>query len=312
MPELKRPSELSFEYLCTFFDMLKKRQGKSKEKRTTIEEFIKQCIWRKTGEAFDVFRLVLPNLDTERGNYNLKEAALGQLFVKALGWDKKDPRAKSLLNYRDPGIAVGAGDLSAIVEDRASTQARVTDKSPLTARTAVKIKDINEKLDELATVGGNQEKQIPVMRYFLTHCTPRQLKWITQIILKNMKHGAGETMIFSVWHPDGQELYDSTMSLRRVFNELTDKDTPANSTGVSPGNPVRPQLAIATNSAAAAFAKMHMSKANGGKLRPFLIESKFDGERIQVRENRYLILSFYLRSFLDIKTLKILYCLSSG
>ena len=290
-PQPLHPSELSFETLCDFFEILKARQGKFKERREAVESFIRHCIYRPYGEAFDVFRLILPRLDTERGNYNLKEKALGERFAEALGWSKKDPKAKSLLNYKNPGIAVGAGDLSAIVQAVVSTQARVPDNASKEERTKVKIGDVNMKLDELVKAGNRKDEQAPILRYFTRNCTPRQLKWLTQIILKDMKHGTGETLIFKAWHSDAQDVYDNTMNFRKVFNELTDPNMPADSS-VTPGHPVRPQLANAVNSAKAAFYKMHRSKAEGGDLRPFLIETKFDGERIQVGKKKNPFIAF--------------------
>ena len=47
---------------------------------------------------------------------------------------------------------------------------------------------------------------------------------------------------------------------------------------------MRPQLANTTLGAAKAFELMHYPKKHkdAGRLRPFIVETKFDGERIQV------------------------------
>jgi hypothetical protein len=37
-----------------------------------LEKFIQRCIEKNSGEAFEVFRLVLPHLDYDRPPYNLK------------------------------------------------------------------------------------------------------------------------------------------------------------------------------------------------------------------------------------------------
>lgn len=131
--------------------------------------------------------------------------------------------------------------------------------------------------------------------------------WLTQIILKNLKINLSETTVFRAWHPDAPEYYNKCgASLRKVFNTMTDTAKRfATVCGCSmagmhpctfsfhlfytsllqdivPGRAVRPQLALGTGSVAYAFKRMHSKE---GDLHPFVVETKFDGERIQLHRD---------------------------
>jgi hypothetical protein len=66
------------------------------------------------------------------------------------------------------------------------------------------------------------------------------------------------------------------MSLRPVFNELLDRSHVPRRDLV-PGAPIRPQLLQSVHSFERAFQLMHAKDA-GAALRPFVVETKFDGE----------------------------------
>lgn len=313
MAKKLRPSELSFETVCNFLesislDNMEGWKNKFDRRREHIEAFLNQCIDRGSGEAFDVFRLVLPNLDTERGNYHIKEATLGRIFVKALGIGENTKEAKSFVDWKNPGVA-GAGDLSAIVESKMLQKSRIRNDDSMKERKSLKVGVLNEKLDELVKIASlptpptppgddkktNEkfDKQSNILTYLIYRVTPRQSKWLIQIILKNMKHKCGEGPIFRAWHPDAQAYYDSHgMSLRAVFNDLKDPFKPG-ITDIIPGKVANPQLASTTVSSEIAVAKLlayekerYGSEGATASAKDiplsFVIETKFDGERIQV------------------------------
>jgi len=293
-----RPSELSFETICNFLEALtaiitrKDVKNKWERRARAIETFIDDVIARESGEAFEVFRLILPYLDTERGNYQLKEAALGAVYVEALGWQKNSEQAKPLLDWKNPSV-LGAGDLSAIVENTVSRATNIPNEAPEEQRKRLKVGTVNAKLDEMVRAAGNRSEQSNILRSLIRQATPCQCKWLTQIILKNIKHRCGEGSLFKAWHNDAQAYYDSHgMSLRAVFNDLKDKERPA-STDITPGKVVNPQLAWTTFSADIAIQKLQLYQkekfgidpgavTTAGSELSFLIETKFDGERIQV------------------------------
>lgn len=70
-------------------------------------------------EHFSAIRLMLPDLDKERGNYGLKEAVLAKLLADAFGLSKDSEDAKKLVNWRKGGQRAGsnAGNFSVIASE---------------------------------------------------------------------------------------------------------------------------------------------------------------------------------------------------
>lgn len=60
----------------------------------------------------------------------------------------------------------------------------------------LKVEDINDKLNELAAAASAEEKTA-VLQWLVQHSSARMLKWITQIILKDLKVG---------FHPTQQDV----------------------------------------------------------------------------------------------------------
>ena len=55
----------------------------------------------------------------------------------------------------------------------------------------LKVWEVNEKLDELAAAGGSLTAQVPILRWFLGCTTPTMMRWLVQIILKDVKASTG-------------------------------------------------------------------------------------------------------------------------
>lgn len=69
----------------------------------------------------------------------------------------------------------------------------------------LKVGDINTKLDELAAAASAEEKTA-VLQWLVQRSSARMLKWITQIILKDLKVG-----LLAV-HPGSSTVQDSAVS----------------------------------------------------------------------------------------------------
>jgi hypothetical protein len=98
-----RPPEILFSNLCKVFNLLEElRSGqryyspnqKAEMKKQAVTAFLESSR-RDTGEMFEIARLVLPHIDTERGNYSLKAKALGKAFTHAVGLGKDSPQVKA-------------------------------------------------------------------------------------------------------------------------------------------------------------------------------------------------------------------------
>lgn len=94
-----------FGLLCSMFEaMLRDRTSAKKRKR--LRTFLDVAYTGR--EYFSAVRLILPGLDRERGTYGLKESALANALVDALGISKDSDDARKLVNWRKGGARAGA------------------------------------------------------------------------------------------------------------------------------------------------------------------------------------------------------------
>uniref|UniRef100_A0A914UW65 DNA ligase n=1 Tax=Plectus sambesii TaxID=2011161 RepID=A0A914UW65_9BILA len=102
-----------------------------------------------------------------------------------------------------------------------------------------------------------------------------EVKWLLRILLKQMKIGMKETSVLSVFHPEAGQLYDVTTSLSKVCTQLRDPSTRLDVIQVQLFNPFRPMLAN----------RVPVDKvAEVMKNEPFYVETKYDGERVQLHK----------------------------
>lgn len=96
------------------------------------------------------------------------------------------------------------------------------------------VEGLNEVLDALAQSAGSVESQAKILQRVYNETTPEEQRWIVRIILKGfhfVKHSSlsqlnvisadmnisvKETTIFSVFHPDAQDLYNTCSDLKKV------------------------------------------------------------------------------------------------
>lgn len=263
----------------------KKRQGPhgpkiltpSENRRDIVERFVSR--WRKEvgNDIYPAFRLIVPDKDRERPMYGLKEKTIGKLLVRLMRIDKNSEDGYNLLNWKLPGIksaSVNAGDF-------AGRCFEVLQKRPI--RTTVgnlTINEVNEMLDRLSAAP-KEDGQLIILEDFYKQMNPEELMWLIRIILRYMKIGATERTIFEVWHPDAENLFNVSSSLRRVCWELSNPTARLqdDDKGVKLMQCFQPQLA--------AF-QMKSIERIVSLMRPtetddeFWIEEKLDGERMQL------------------------------
>ena len=101
-----------------------------------------------------------------------------------------------------------------------------------------------------------------------------QQKWFVRVILKDMKVSLGVNSILQAFPPVARDLYDVTANLRKVCESLTVPSIRLNEIAIQLMQPFKPQLAdrIPVRS---------LDKwLKGGSC---YVETKYDGERLQVR-----------------------------
>ncbi|KAL4948821.1 ATP dependent DNA ligase domain-containing protein [Aspergillus filifer] len=246
-------------------------------RRDVIDRFISR--WRKEvgDDIYPAFRLILPDKDRDRAMYGMKEKVIGKMLVKIMKINKNSEDGLNLLNWKLPGQSA----TSSMAGDFAGRCYDVLSKRPMRTEVGnMLIEEVNEKLDQLSTAS-KEEQQVPVLAEFYRRMNPEELMWLIRIILRQMKVGATERTFFDVWHPDAENLYSISSSLRRVCWELHDPNIrlDAEDRGVSLMQCFQPQLAQ--------FQMQSLDRMID-RMRPteddqvFWIEEKLDGERMQV------------------------------
>lgn len=95
--------------------------------------------------------------------------------------------------------------------------------------------------------------------------------WIIRIILKDLKIGLKYEKVLEMFHPDAPEYYNATSSLREVCKEFENPNHSLKNV-LRLFHPIKPMLA-------AKKTPDEIRSILAGK--EFLIETKYDGERIQ-------------------------------
>ncbi len=143
----------------------------------------------------------------------------------------------------------------------------------LPQRSEMTIAQVNEYLDRLATAVDKPARK-QVLKQLLHATTALMQKWLVRIILKDMKMGSGEKLFLKFLHPDALSQFNVHSNLRKVCEELTDRSARSDEKMVQIFCSVKPMLAAVLNSI-----EDVMDIFQGEK---FVIETKFDGNRIQV------------------------------
>ena len=169
-----------------------------------------------------------------------------------------------------------------------SLQKRCRDKGMLS------LHHINQSLDQLNCQQDRKEK-VKVLKWLLRRTTAREQKWLVRIILKELKIGLSEKTILTTFHPDALDLFQATSSISKVATELSDPLKRLDNKNQSIGlfNPIKPMLAARkTPEEVVAVMSGHA----------FIIETKFDGERVQIHKDNDRI-KLYSRNSNDVTSL---------
>ncbi|KAK7204444.1 putative DNA ligase [Myxozyma melibiosi] len=250
-------------------------------------------MWRdRVGpDIYPCFRMLLPSIDKER-LYGIKEVGLARLLIKILEISPDSPDANSILKFRLPGThAQGAGDFAERCFQIMKKREAKPDYGKMT------IDQVNETLEELSK-HSKADDQLPVLKRFYENMNAEEMKWLIRIILRELRIGVSERLLFYLWHPDAVALYSISHSLKRVCWELCDPTVrlTKEESNITIMSCFQPQLA--------AFPKLSYERVvkmmDNDKNLPFFIEEKLDGERIQLhmseRGNKF---KFYSRHAKD-------------
>lgn len=258
--------DLRFLNLCKLFEVI----GKSKvsDSIKIFNQFFKKCFSeaiKSKINLYNFFRLTFPKIDRARGSYGIKETFIGRLYSEILSLP--DEEKLMLKHYKNPNYLkknAPIGDFVGLVYF--IIEKRVTTKSTIT------INGVNHLLNKLCRAQNNEER-INVLTIIIKQCTAQEQKWIIKIILKDLKIFLGYENFFKNYDPRTLEIYNNTMSLVEVCNYIANpKDEKYANTYYQIFSPIKPMLAKILS------IDNIISNFNGVNS---LVETKFDGERIQ-------------------------------
>lgn len=214
-------SRIKFRRLCDVLERIVKENGPGKSK--ILKEFIVQCqkegakLKEENADAdvsiFPVLRLLLPKCDRERGSYNLKQKLLANLYIRVFCLGKLSKDAQKLIDYRLPNSSKsGKSDFAEIVYS-------VLHKQLSCNKELYTIDRINRFLDDISKPNETNNKD-ELFEVLFRQISALELKWLTRIILKDLRLGIGTEKILKVYHPEAYDLFDTTSDLRKICDNV--------------------------------------------------------------------------------------------
>lgn len=273
-------SQVPFADLCSVLEQIQKCKSRP-EKTKYFKDFLDS--WRKFHDAlhkgekdvtdsfYPAMRLILPQLERERMAYGIKETMLAKLYIELLNLPKGGKDALKLLNYRTPAGSRGdAGDFATIayfvLKPRCVKQGQLT------------IEQVNVLLDSVSTNNASKRKDLvkKSLLQLITQSSALEQKWLIRMIIKDLKLGVSQQTLFSIFHPDAAELFSVTTDLEKVCRQLHDPSVSLSDVSISLFSAFKPMLAAIANIQQIEKQMNHQS---------FYIETKLDGERIQMHKD---------------------------
>ncbi|KAJ3026431.1 UNVERIFIED_CONTAM: DNA ligase (ATP) [Siphonaria sp. JEL0065] len=261
----------TFASFCKVLDQIQRTKGHGNKKK------IVGGLLMDRKNALVVLSLLLPHLDQRV--LNIKEKVLARLYATALGIEGTADAAR-LLDWRNPAHGTAAADFAAtlfsVVRDRIG--------AVNAAQSSIDLAHIDNNINGLVAAESILDRTRVVQSWIQT-MSPIEHKWLARIILKEMKLGITEKTIFDSWHPEAQDLYNISSSLSRVATELADLSVSIlSSSSVSLNFPFKPMLSKSVKSL------NEVEKVRDGKT--FWIETKLDGERMQLHKSDGEMMSY--------------------
>ncbi|GAA6002791.1 hypothetical protein JCM10207_007683 [Rhodosporidiobolus poonsookiae] len=251
-------------------------------------------------DLYPLVRLLMPDRDTRRKTYNLKEAKLARAIITALDLPTKNDSSLKLMNWKTPTKDdPGAGEFASVAYEVIKTRSTV-----ISSRPEVTIEFINDVLNQLSMRNAGaapgtkpQTEHARILKVCVQKLTATEMKWLIRIILRDLKIGVGEKTIFNQLHPDAMDVFNTCSDIKRVCWRLHNPNERIvhEDWTVTPGNFFRPMLswrALRQLSDITKAMKRGRPRRDAeyqwkeGEYRDdeFIMEEKLDGERLQLHK----------------------------
>ena len=270
-------STVSFKALCEVLDRIASATGK-KEQLQLVEN-----LWRRLravkappSEHHQILRLLMPQLDSKRATYGLKESKMARFYVELLGLSDHSPDAIRFKNWKDPSkSSVETTSFSDVIF------VMLTKRGFTGEGRGISIHECNAALDALSAAESiDRRKQI--MMGLMRAAGASEQRWLIRIITKEMRMRLSHTAILSAFHPQATEQFNCTNDLLHVCEKCMSESAlaaagPLAAGGVGLMRPFKPMLAAVVESD-----KLQVLLRD----EKILVEPKFDGERLLVHYHR--------------------------
>jgi DNA ligase-4 len=266
---------MNFGILCDFFDNVRHTKGTS-EKTKLTKTFI-SALRDQQQDLFPVLRLIIPKLDRDRPSYRIKESKISKLLIKMLGLPHGNDQNVLLKAITGTSSGVDFGDVVY----------SVLKKYVINKDAGLTIQNINTYLDQIAhrkTDNGLDDLVLNIFRKL----SPRNIKWLIQIILKDLKLGISDNHVLNCYHDDGADFYATNSNLKRMCEVLRNPQVKMHELEINIFEPFRPMLSKRCD--ASNFKKCFPDSK-------FIVENKFDGERFQLHMEDGKFKYFFAKRF---------------
>ncbi|GAA6059368.1 hypothetical protein JCM10212_003266 [Sporobolomyces blumeae] len=305
-PGLVNKAPIEFGIVAGLFTSLETSSTKPRKpghKAELIGKFYAKWRERAGPDLYPLVRLLLPERDTRRRTYNLKEQKLAKAIVSALDIPPDSADARKLINWKVPTKGEdAAGEFATVAE-----KVILSRSSVITKYGALMVDEVNQVLDEISKtipqVGPDGKRKMPsqeharIIKGCIAVMTAREMKWLIRIILRDLKAGVGEKTILSQFHPDAMDVFNTCSDIKRVCWQLYDPETrvPRTDWVVTPNRVFVPMFCHRLQGGLKdVVTMMKKGRPNVDPTEPlepgayandeFLIEEKLDGERIQLHK----------------------------
>ncbi|KAG7901364.1 hypothetical protein KL935_002430 [Ogataea polymorpha] len=241
------------------------------QSRVTIEKFFRNYRTVVGNDILPVARLALAAKDKTRV-YMTKETRLGFIICRIMRISKENEDYKKIAGWKK----IGFNKLQSSLKF-ADLLSNIISKRRIDKMTAqLTVDDVNAYLDKLHELADSDtDSKAKVFEEILDKMNNIELRFFFRIVLK-INPIRRDKLFMYCWHPDSLDVFDVTHDLKYVFWGLTDPKIRLESKGKHsrPMYPFTPQRAK----------RIHLDydlvaqKFSGH----FLIEEKYNGERIQL------------------------------
>lgn len=292
-PSLKSEDKCKAIFFCDFCSLLQslvditnktqRRDITSKKLDKIFSNNLKQNL-TINDSMFPYLRLILPDNDSERGNYNLKEASIAKLYIKALHLDKKVGDGYNLLHWKESKVANSkvknvydfCGSLEVVLKSRIRSTA-----------SSYTLGDINTLLDELIKAVDEDSKLKIIQEKVIDKMSVQEQLWLMRIIFKDLKIGLKYEHILGRFYPNAKRRFDECSNLRIVCQEYG-RILEIEDVGLKTLQHFHPMLAKGFNNSED---RQIESVENAMQNNPFVMDLKLDGERILChKDNQHVTL----------------------